>query len=230
MELLAINPNSTVSMTEKIDRAARRVARHDTRIVAVGSSSGPASIQGYYDGAACLSGLLEQVELHKEADGIVIACFDDTGLDAVRCMVRAPVVGIGEAAYYAAGILGNRFTVVTTLARSVPILEANLVKYGLASRCARVRATDIPVLQLEKRTPETMETIRRVIQVAIDEDRSDAIVLGCAGMTDLMDQLSLEFGLPVIDGLSCAVTFVEALVAANMRTSKIGAYGFPTPA
>lgn len=225
MDLLVVNPNTTASMTEAIGRAARRVARPGTRIVTVGSEAGPPSIQGYLDGALCLAGMLEQVERHRGVDGVVIACFDDTGLDAVRCMVDAPVLGIGQSACYAARMLSNRFTVITTLSRSVPVLEANLQRYGLTSRCANVRATDIPVLDLEKMSSETMDTLRHVIEAAIREDRSDAIVLGCAGMTDLTQRLSTEFGLPVIDGLSCAVTMAEALVTAGLRTSKAGAYG-----
>ncbi len=225
MELLVVNPNSTASMTEKIAIAAQRVARPQTKIVAVGSASGPSSIQGYYDGAVCLAGLLEQVEQHKHVDGIVIACFDDTGLDAVRCMVDAPVVGIGQSACYAASLLSNKYTIITTLSRSVPVLESNLLRYGLTTRCAGIRATNIPVLALENMAPGTMDTMRRIIEVAIREDQSDAIVLGCAGMTDLMAQLSSEFGLPVIDGLSCAVTFTEGLVTSNLHTSKAGAYG-----
>jgi allantoin racemase len=43
-------------------------------------------------------------------------------------------------------------------------------------------------------------------------------------MADLMAQLSEEFGLPVIDGVSAGVTFAEALVNNSLRTSKIGAY------
>ena len=225
MELLVVNPNSTASMTERIGSAAKRVARPGTQIVSVGSSSGPPSIQGFYDGAICLSGLLHQIELQKHVDGIVIACFDDTGLDAARCMVDAPVLGIGQSACSVASMLSNKFTVITTLSRSVPVLEANLQKYGLAARCAKVRATDIPVLELEDMPSETMHAMRRVVEIAIREDKSDAIVLGCAGMTDMADQLSSEFGLPVIDGLSCAVTLAEALAAAGLRTSKAGAYG-----
>ena len=225
MELLVVNPNSTASMTEAIGHAAKRIARPGTRIVTVGSESGPPSIQGYYDGALCLAGMLEQVDRHRNVDGVVIACFDDTGLDAVRCMVDAPVLGIGQSACCAAGMISNRFTVITTLSRSVPILEANLHRYGFTSRCARVRATDIPVLELENMSTETMDTMRGVIEAAIREDQSDAIVLGCAGMTDLMQQLSTEFGLPVVDGLSSAVAMAEALVTAGLRTSKTGAYG-----
>ena len=83
--------------------------------------------------------------------GHVIACFDDTGLDAARALAHAPVVGIGEAAFHVASLVAGRFSVVTTLSRAIPAIEFNLIKYGLASRCARVRAAEIPVLALEAR-------------------------------------------------------------------------------
>jgi allantoin racemase len=154
----------------------------------------------------------------------VIACFDDTGLDAVRTMVSVPVLGIGEAAYHAASMISTKFSVITTLSRSVPGLENNLMRYGLAQKCARVRATDIPVLKLEEGDPESLLIIRTEIRTAIEQDKAEAIVLGCAGMADLMEQLSDEFGLPVIDGVAAGVTFAEALVSNMLRTSKIGAY------
>ena len=227
MKLLVANPNRTTSMTEKIALAARRVARSDTEIIAIDSPAGPSSIQGFYDGAVCLSGLLEVVGRHVDVDGVVIACFDDTGLDAARCLVEAPVVGLGESAYCAARMIGTKFSVITTLSRSVPVLEANLSRYGYTRHCAGVIATDIPVLHLECLDTKTMDLIRSAVSHAIEMHKSDAVVLGCAGMTDLVSRLTDEFGIPVVDGLSCAVTFAEALVSAKLCTSKIGAYAFP---
>lgn len=224
MKILVINPNTTTSMTDKIAKAARAVARPDTEIVAASSQDGPASIQGFLDVATCVPGLLNEVVQHKEVDAIVIACFDDTGLDAVRSLVSVPVLGIGEAAYHAASMIANKFSVITTLSRSVPGLENNLLRYGLAQKCACVRATEIPVLKLEEGDPATLDKIRLEIYASINEDKAEAIVLGCAGMADLMAQLSEEFGLPVIEGVSAGVTFAEALVNNSLRTSKIGAY------
>ena len=211
-------------MTDKIAQAARAVARPDTEIVAASSQDGPASIQGFLDVATCVPGLLNEVVQHKEVDAIVIACFDDTGLDAVRSLVSVPVLGIGEAAYHAASMIANKFSVITTLSRSVPGLENNLLRYGLAQKCVCVRATEIPVLKLEEGDPATLDKIRLEIHASINEDKAEAIVLGCAGMADLMAQLSEEFGLPVIEGVSAGVTFAEALVNNSLRTSKIGAY------
>ena len=69
--------------------------------------------------------------------------------DAARALADAPVVGIGEAAFHMASLLAHRFAVVTTLARSIGVIETNLLRYGLDRRCARVRASDVAVLELE---------------------------------------------------------------------------------
>lgn len=225
--LLIVNPNSTASMTTKIGEAAARAARPGTAIQAVNDALVPASIQGFYDVAMCLPGLLAQLEHHPDADAAIIACFDDTGLDAARCAVDVPVIGIGEAAFHVASMLACKFSVVTTLRRSVPGIEANLTRYGLAARCARVRASDVPVLELERRDPVMLKRITDEIERAISDDQAEAIVLGCAGMADLADELSQQYGLPVIEGVSCAVALAEALASLGARTSRIGGYARP---
>ena len=63
----------------------------------------------------------------------------------------------------------------------------------------------------------------REIGRAIDEDRAEAIVLGCAGMTDLAASFAEEHGVPVLDGVACAVKLCEALVAIGLKTSKAAA-------
>lgn len=227
MRILVVNPNTTASMTAKIGAAARRVALPGTEIIAVNPTSGPASIEGYYDEAMSLAGMLEVIRANPDADAVIIACFDDTGLDAARCMTDRPVIGIGEAAYHFASILANKFSVVTTLARSVPALEHNLHRYGLASRCVRVRSSEVAVLELEHAAGPARARINAEIRLAIKEDRAEAIVLGCAGMTDLTDSLSAEHGLPVLDGMVCAVALCEGLARLNLRTSRLGGYAPP---
>ena len=227
MRLLVVNPNTTASMTAKIGTAARRVAGPGTEIVAVNPSKGPVTIEGYYDEALSLAGMLDLIRHADGFDAVVIACFDDSGLDAARCLTDRPVVGVGEAAYHMASMIANRFSVVTTLARSVPALEHNLHRYGLAARCARVRASEVAVLELEQPGSDAAARISAEIGLAVRDDRAEAIVLGCAGMTDLADRLALEHGLPVLDGVTCAVGLVEAMVRLGLRTSRLGGYAPP---
>lgn len=227
MRILVINPNTTASMTQKIGAAAQAAAADGTVIQAVNPTYGPPSIEGYYDEVFSIPGLLAQMRAAPDVDAYVIACFDDTGLDAARCLTAAPVIGIGEAAFHMASLLAGRFSVVTTLSRSVSAIEHNLTKYGLAGRCARVRASEIPVLDLEIPGSGARQRISAEIAKAVVEDRAEAIVLGCAGMADLAAHLSREHSLPVVDGVGAAVKLAEGLVSLGHKTSKRGGYAAP---
>ncbi len=178
-----------------------------------------------------MPGLLAEIRNGENAgvDGHIIACFDDSGLEAARSLARAPVVGIGEAAFHMASLVAGRFSVVTTLTRSIPSLQYNLLKYGLAPRCASVRASGIGVLELESDPRTAEDRISVEIEEAIRLDGAEAIVLGCAGMAGLASKLSQKHNLPVLEGVACAVKLVESLVKMGLTTSKLGGYAQPIP-
>ena len=231
MDIWVINPNATESMTDKIAGAARRVARPDTVITARTGRGAPVSIEGHADEAMAMPALLAAVREAEAAgaDAIVVACFDDPGLGACRELATGPVMGICEAAAKAATVIATSFGVVTTLPRSVPIIEEALRRYGAHHHCRKVRAASVPVLELEEPGSDARLKVRDEILRARDEDGCEAVILGCAGMADLVEWLTEECGIPVIDGVVVATAMVEALVAAGIRTSKGGAYAPPNP-
>lgn len=229
MKILVMNPNSTKSMTDKIVESARRTASAGTQIVGASGTDAPASIQGHHDEAMSVPGLIKRLQqAEKEGiDGVVVACFDDPGIGACREVFSGPVIGICEAAVKAASMLSTSFSVVTTLPRSVPVIEDLIHGYGLSHRCRRVRSAEIPVLALEEPGSGAREKVRDEILKAVREDNCEAVVLGCAGMADLTTWLSAETGIPVIDGVCVATGMIETLVRCGLKTSKIGAYAAP---
>jgi allantoin racemase len=227
MRILVINPNTTASMTGRIGKAAQAAASPGTEILAVNPEDGPPSIEGYFDEVFVVPGIIAEMAKAGRMDAYVIACFDDTGLEAARCSTEAPVVGIGEAAFHLATLVAGKFSVVTTLSRSIPAIEHNLTKYGLSARCAKVRASDVPVLELELPDSNARERISDEIARAVVEDRAEAVVLGCAGMADLAASLSQAHGIPVLDGVACAVRLAETMSGLGLKTSKVGGYAFP---
>ncbi len=231
MRIKVINPNSTAAMTEVIAAAARAAASPGTTVVASTSPSGPASIEGHYDEAVSVIGLLEEIRSGERdgCDGYVVACFGDPGLLAAREAARGPVLGIAEAAMRAASFLSTSFSVVTTLGRTRIIAEHLLRNYGLEHQCRRVRATELAVLELDDPASDARAKILDECRRALAEDGSGAIVLGCAGMADLARDLQGELGVPVIDGVGIAVRFVEALVGLGLSTSKHGDLAAPLP-
>jgi allantoin racemase len=127
-----------------------------------------------------------------------------------------------------AGFLAQRFTVVTTLERSRVLIDNLVQRYGMGGR-AKVRASDIAVLELEDAASGAIGKLRAEIDRALTEDGAEAIVLGCAGMTDLARELQQIYGVPVIDGVAAAVKQAEALVSLGLTTSKRGSYASPLP-
>ena len=229
MRIKVINPNTTPSMTETIAAAARVAAAPGTEIVAVTSPTGPVSIESHYDEAISVVGMLEEVRRGEEEtlDGYVIACFGDPGLLAAREVARGPVLGIAEAAMHAASLIATGFSIVTTLERTRIIAEHLVHSYGMERFCRRVRATDLPVLELENPASDARRVITEECRRALREDGSGAIVLGCAGMADLTQALTRELGAPVIDGVAAAVKLVEALIGLDLGTSKHGDLAYP---
>ncbi|HIQ52444.1 Asp/Glu/hydantoin racemase [Halopseudomonas pachastrellae] len=231
MHIRVINPNTTQAMTDTIGTAAKAVAASGTRISATQPDSGPVSIESHFDEAVSVLGVLDEIRAgeRENVDAYIIACFGDPGLNAARELTRAPVIGIAEAAFHAATLISTRFSVVTTLPRTTIIAEHLLDSYGMASRCRRVRAADIPVLELEANPDLALERIIEECLKAKQEDGIGAIVLGCGGMADLTPQISAAVGLPIVEGVTAAVKLAEALVGLGLQTSKHGDLDFPLP-
>ncbi|MGE0155127.1 MAG: aspartate/glutamate racemase family protein [Reyranellaceae bacterium] len=228
MRILLVNPNTTAAMTDRIAAAARAAASPSSEIVAMTSRHGPASIEGYFDEALSVPGLLDCIRTGEAAgaQAAIVACFDDTGLDAARAMAAIPVLGLCQSALALAALLAKRIAIVTTDARAQAPVEELVERYGMAGR-VWVRAAGIAVLALEDPASDAGAKLRAQIGRALQDDHAEAIVLGCAGMADLAAALQRDFGVPVIDGVGAAVKQAEALLALGLATSKRGAYAFP---
>ncbi|MGP3698069.1 aspartate/glutamate racemase family protein [Rhodobacter sp. NSM] len=221
MKLLYINPNSTASMTEAVVRIAREAAS-GLEIIGWTNEDGPPAIQGPEDGAAAVAGIRKLLPAARDAgvDAIVLACFDDTGLAEIRAAAHCPVIGIGQAAFHLAALLGHRFSVVTTLPVSVPVIEENLSAYGLAGQCARVRASGLAVLEVEAAEAPALARLAEEIAQAEAEDGIAAAILGCAGMAPLARALSAGTRLRLIDGVAAAAHLAPALVRASRSSER----------
>ncbi|MEL6170252.1 MAG: aspartate/glutamate racemase family protein [Pseudomonadota bacterium] len=209
--IVLINPNSTETMTLSMkDTASKAVP--GARIVAWTSHDGPAAIEGPEDGEACVPPLLELVGKASDdgAKAIIIGCADDTGLAPARRLASCPVIGIGQAAYHMAVLAGEKFSVVTTLPVSIPVLEANIAEYGLSGSLSRVRASNVPVLDLE--TDKEAATARVLAEAgrAAREDDIQSVVLGCAGMSHI-PCVAPSHTIRLIDGVTAAAKIVSVL-------------------
>ncbi|WP_041069651.1 aspartate/glutamate racemase family protein [Candidatus Ishikawella capsulata] len=224
-----INPNTSVNITNVIQKAACAVAFAGTKIIAVSPCQGISSIEGHFDEAIATMCVLEQIKQGKErgVHGHIIACFGDPGLLAAREFADGPVIGIAEAAMHIASLIATRFSIITTLPRTFNIIRNLLQRYGFISQCVALHAINMPVLSLED--DSVYQKVYELCLKVKQKDGSGAIVLGCSGMANLASKLTKVLGVPVIDGVSSAVKLVESVLSLGISTSKHGDLAYPLP-
>jgi allantoin racemase len=230
VRILFINPNTSAAFTERIGQIARQYAAAGTEVLVRAPDAGPRSIESAYDEVLSAPGTLE-VALREldQVDGLVLACYSDHPvIYALREATSKPVLGIAEASMYMACMLGQRFSVVTTNQEWEPRLWEAVRRYGLAERCASVRSTGLPVLALESASPKkTHALVLNEARKALEEDGAEVICLGCAGMAGMDKDMQAELGVPVLDGVVCALKLLEGMLEYGLETSKRLTYRTP---
>ena len=230
MRILTVNVNTTQSMTDSIAEAARTVAEPGVEIVGLTPSFGAPSCEGNVESYLAAVGVMDAVLAYEEPfDAVIQAGFGEHGREGLQELLAQPVVDITEAAASMATFVGRSYSVVTTLDRTVPLIEDRLRLAGLMERCASVRASNTSVLDLETDERAAVQSIVDEAQRAIAEDRAEVIVLGCGGMAALEREVRERCGVPVVDGVAAAVTVAQSLVRLGLTTSKTRTYATPLP-
>lgn len=200
--VLVINPNTTASITEL-------VARH------VASTLGPAfelvPATGRFGCAYIASEACFAIGAHAAldcfarsgagCDGVLLACFGDPGLFALRELSRVPVVGLAEASMQEAAATAGRFAIVTGGARWKPMLERFAAEIGLAGALASVRTVAPSGAQIAADPDAALAMLAESCRAAAAEDGAGAVILGGAGLAGLAARIRDRVPVPVLDSV-----------------------------
>jgi len=221
--ILLVNSNTSAATTQQVANAARALAP-EVEFTAIEGRFGPAGIGGRADlvisAQATLEAALEAAPGH---DAVIVACFSDPGLAALREVLDIPVVGIGESAYLTASMLGARFSVVSPGARVAPIICEAVHAAGLSSRFGGVTLVDDSVIHAADRTPLLVEGIAR----AVATQGAEVVVLGGAVFAGLVQAVAEQSQVPVVGSVEAAVVQALALCRLQAGRAVVGSYSRP---
>lgn len=232
--LLILNPNASVQMTHAIAETAAGMPGVGFEVDVRRVPESPPSLETFYEyGLAAVASLTElrRLGLTHDSDrpaahdGVLLACFGDPGLYALKESCLVPVVGMAEAALSTALLLGYRFALLVALPRAVPMMDLMLRQYGLRERCGGIYPLGLPVLELESGPAverQTLEAGRRAMA-----EGADLLVLGCAGLTGRARWLQQELGLPVVDPILAGYLALEGLIRSGLAQSRAGMFDVP---
>ncbi len=229
VRILLANPNSTESLTEACAALARRAASPGTLIESWSNCEGPSAVDSMYaDYMAGRPLALALAALSPPPDAIVLAGFGNYGTGAVKEALEVPVVSMAEAAMAMAVPLCHRFAIVTTAARMIPYTEDVVQLAGFASRCAAVRAVELPPGSegsLDER--RVLDGLGAVISSVTGDTGADLVILGGARLSPYAAAARERSRAPILEPVSCGVQMAEALVRLGLAQSKAGKFAAP---
>ncbi|MCU0526599.1 MAG: aspartate/glutamate racemase family protein [Elainella sp. Prado103] len=228
IRIQVINGNTFAPMTQGIDESAQAARSPHTEVMTTQPQAGPESIESYYDEFLAIPSILETIILAKDqVDAFVIACWGDPGVEAAREITTKPVIGIAEASMYVANMVAARWGIVTTQHRTLDMIHQTVHRAGFSHRCVSIRTTGIPVIETETARHSTIEALEIAGRLAIEQDKAEALCLGCAGMSRLDLELEERLGIPIIDAVAAGVKLAEAMVGLKKQNSKVLTYQLP---
>ena len=228
-KILVIQPNTTEQVTKRMGEYARKIASSGVQVdVMQPQASASYTVPGiisFYDKTLATVETLKLVERYsKNYDGIVIGVFTDVGLDEVREAVSIPVLGMGEAAYHMAYILGHKICALTFTGKWTALKERYIKILGLDA--SRISFSPLPL----KKTGEMEFSVEKTVKEGIDfvrraaREGAEVVILGGSAFVGLSEEIGKQVDIPVIDPFAVALKIMEGLIDLGLKHSKIGIY------
>jgi Asp/Glu/hydantoin racemase len=191
--LLVINPNTTASITERMVAHVSRTlgAASPWQVVSATARFGAPYIadEASYAVAhhACLDAWATALAEHPAAvpDVVLIGCFGDPGLWAMRAVAPCVVMGLAEASMVEAAKMGP-FAIVTGGARWRPILTRHALDLGFSAQLAHIHTVAPSGAQLAADPAGACRLLAQACNDAIAQAPwVQSIILGGAGLAGL---------------------------------------------
>ena len=206
--LLVINPNTGQATTQRLSSHLQTLLPSDVVLDCINARFGAPYIACEASHAVASHALLDAWAHHLHSadhapDGVVIACFGDPGLFALREASAAPVTGLAEASFIQASRLGP-FAIVTGGVRWKPMLERLALGLGFASQLQHIEL----VLETGAQLLADRELALRVLAQACHKAAQTgvkSVILGGAGLAGYAADLQASVDLPLIDSVSAGV-------------------------
>jgi Asp/Glu/hydantoin racemase len=215
MRILLINANTSADITGRLVGIARGLAPAGVDFVGATGRFGARYIASRAANAIAAHAALDAYAEHGgAADAVLLGCFGDPGLDALREIAPVPVVGLADASAEAAMRVAKRFGVVTGGAAWGPMLEEFFAARGHAARLAGVRTVAPSGGEIARDPDAALALLAAACTASAREDGAEAVILGGAGLAGLAARLEGRVPVPVICSVEAGVRAAIGAVGA----------------
>lgn len=227
-QILMINPNVTEAITDVMAVEARRVAGPATTIHAVTAEFGTLYIENRVEAAIAGHAVVDSLAKNGAGmDAAIVSAFGDPGLGAAKELMDIPVIGISEAAFLTARLLGRRYAIVCLTERLGVWYRECAEHHGLADQLASVRPLKVGPQDITRAKEEVAEKLLAEVELAVAEDGAEVVIMGGGPIAGLAKDLADHIPVPVLDGVTCAIRLAEAMIDLAPRPPIKGSFARP---
>ena len=203
---LVINPNTSGAVTDRVVAACRQ-AQPGVRWEGATARFGAAYIADEVAYAKAAHAALDAYEaFHSGQDAVLLACFGDPGLLALRELARRPVLGLAQSSFEAAAQRGP-FAVVTGGHAWAPMLSRFARLHGLDAKLVGIHTIDWTGAQIAADPDGALDALVAAAQKGIAAG-AQFILLGGAALAGLALSLQPRLSIPVLDNVLLAAQAV----------------------
>lgn len=230
MHLLCINPNTTESVTHRVVEAARTLAPSGVRVTGATGRFGARYISTRSAAAIASHAAIDAYAAHGEtADAVLLACFGDPGLLALKELAHCPVLGLAEASCLEAVRLGPRFSIITGGERWKPMLEEFVSGMGLSEKLVSVRAVAPTGGEIASNPTAAHRLLADACIDAVRDDGAQVVILGGAGLVGIAAHIRSDVPVPVLCSVETGLRAAFDLLRQPFMKPAHGTWAFPPP-
>jgi Asp/Glu/hydantoin racemase len=201
--ILLINPNTTREVTARLQAHLQALLPRGTELIARTAAFGAPYIACESSHAVAAHAVLASWAAEPTADAVLIGCFGDPGLFALREHATAPVTGLAEAAFIEAARSGP-FAVVTGGPRWKPMLQRLAQSLGFGSLLLHTETVAPSGAQLLADPTLARQHLTQACQAA-RASGARSIIIGGAGLAGWAARLQADSTLPLIDSVEAGL-------------------------
>jgi Asp/Glu/hydantoin racemase len=230
MRLLCINPNTTEFVTQKVVETARAIAPPDVSVTGATGRFGARYISTRAASAIAAHATLDAYAMHgTNADLVLLACFGDPGLLALKELAHCPVLGLAEASCLEAVRLGPRFSIITGGERWKPMLEEFVAGMALSAELASVRAVAPTGGEIAANPQAAYRLLADACTAAARDDGAQVVILGGAGLVGIAPHIRDDVPVPVLCSVETGLRAAFHVLEKPFVKPASGVWSFPPP-
>ncbi|MFN8934935.1 MAG: aspartate/glutamate racemase family protein [Pseudomonadota bacterium] len=232
-ELLVLNPNTSAPVTAALVRRAEALAPAGGVVLSATARFGARYIADEVGAAvaghAALDAYAAHVARHGVPHAVLLACFGDPGLFALRALAPVPVLGLAEAAFDAAAAQGP-FIVLTGGRAWGPMLERLRPALPGADVCLGIHTLEPGGGELAAAPDAAVAALAAAAAEAQQRwPAARTVLLGGAGLAGFASRLAAAVPRPVLDSVELALQAAWRAAARGASAAAEPAASLPRP-